>query len=86
MPCGIIMFDMDDFKKINDVYGHLAGDIVLKTIASVVQRIIIRSDMPVRYGGDEFIVISPDTILEDAVAVAGKIANKIQSMQFKKTV
>ncbi len=83
-PCSIIMFDIDDFKKINDVYGHLAGDAVLRTVASVVQRIIRRSDIPVRYGGDEFIVILPDTMLEDAVSVAEKIANKIQSIKFEK--
>jgi len=83
-PCSIIMLDLDDFKKINDTYGHLAGDTVLKTVASVVQRIIRRSDIPVRYGGDEFIVILPDTMLEDAVTVGEKIANKVQTIKFDK--
>jgi len=83
-PCSIIMFDIDDFKKINDTYGHLAGDAVLRTVASVIQRVIRRSDIPVRYGGDEFIVILPDTMLENAVLAAKKIANKVQSIKFER--
>jgi len=80
----IIMLDLDDFKQINDTYGHLAGDEVLKVIGSVLKRITRRSDIPVRYGGDEFIVILPETDIEKAKIVAEKIRNKIASITFKK--
>ncbi|AEA34012.1 diguanylate cyclase [Hippea maritima] len=80
----IIMLDLDDFKKINDTYGHLAGDEVLKVVGSVLKRITRRSDIPIRYGGDEFIVILPETKLEDAMIVAKKIKDKIASITFKK--
>ncbi|WP_025270169.1 diguanylate cyclase [Hippea sp. KM1] len=80
----IIMLDLDDFKKINDTYGHLAGDEVLKVIGSILKRITRRSDIPIRYGGDEFIVVLPETKLEDAITVAKKIRDKIASVTFKK--
>ncbi len=80
----IIMIDIDDFKVINDTYGHLAGDEVLKTIASVLKRYTRQSDISFRYGGDEFIVLLPETQLEDALVVAEKIRKKIASVRFKK--
>ncbi len=80
----IIMMDLDDFKEINDTYGHLAGDEVLKVIGSVLKRYTRQSDIPIRYGGDEFIVILPETKLEDAIVVAKKIRDKINSIKFKK--
>ncbi len=80
----IIMMDLDDFKNVNDIYGHLAGDEVLKTIGSILKRYTRQSDIPIRYGGDEFIVILPETRLGDAIVVAEKIRNKINSVKFKK--
>ena len=80
----IIMMDLDDFKNINDTYGHLAGDEVLKAIGSILRRFTRQSDIPVRYGGDEFIVILPETKLEDAIVVAKKIRDKLNSVKFKK--
>ncbi len=80
----IIMLDLDDFKKINDTYGHLAGDEVLKTIGNVLKKITRQSDIPIRYGGDEFLVILPETNLDDAVKAAKKIRDKINSITFKK--
>ncbi len=80
----IIMMDLDDFKDINDTYGHLAGDGVLKTVASILKRHTRQSDISFRYGGDEFIVLLPETQLEDALVVAEKIRKKISSVRFKK--
>ncbi len=80
----IIMMDLDDFKDINDTYGHLAGDEVLKTVASILKRYTRHSDISFRYGGDEFIVLLPETQLEDALVVAEKIRKKISSVRFKK--
>ena len=80
----IIMMDLDNFKSINDTYGHLAGDEVLRVIGSVLKTSTRKSDIPIRYGGDEFIVILPETKLDDAVVVAKKIKDKINSIKFKK--
>ncbi len=80
----VIMMDLDDFKAINDTYGHLAGDEVLKTVATILKRYTRQSDIPFRYGGDEFIVLLPETQLEDALVVAEKIRKKISSIKFKK--
>ncbi len=81
----VIMMDLDNFKSINDTYGHLAGDEVLKVIGSVLKTSTRKSDIPIRYGGDEFIVILPETKLDDAVVVARKIKDKINSIKFKKS-
>ncbi len=80
----VIMMDLDNFKSINDTYGHLAGDEVLRVIGSVLKTSTRKSDIPIRYGGDEFIVILPETKLDDAVVVARKIKDKINSIKFKK--
>ncbi len=80
----IIMLDLDDFKKINDTYGHLAGDEVLRSIGSILLRNTRQTDVSIRYGGDEFIIILPETKLEDAVVVAKKLKNKLASITFKK--
>lgn len=80
----VIMMDLDNFKSINDTYGHLAGDEVLRVIGSVLKTSTRKSDIPIRYGGDEFIVILPETKLDDAVVVARKIRDKINSIKFKK--
>ncbi len=56
----IITFDLDDFKRINDVYGHAAGDLVLKAFADRLSRVIRTSDIAVRMGGDEFLLILPE--------------------------
>ncbi len=80
----IIMMDLDNFKSVNDTYGHLAGDEVLRVIGSVLKTSTRKSDIPIRYGGDEFIVILPETKLNDAVVVAKKIKDKISSIRFKK--
>jgi len=73
----VIMADIDDFKKINDTYGHRIGDEVLKFIASVLRSSTRASDIVGRYGGEEFIVILPSTTKENAAKVAEKILYQI---------
>jgi diguanylate cyclase (GGDEF)-like protein len=65
----IMMIDVDGFKSINDTYGHVAGDGVLKDVAALLQHDLRKSDVVCRYGGDEFIVIMPE-ISEDGAAHA----------------
>ena len=74
-----IMFDIDHFKKINDIHGHLAGDYVLKEIARIVQARIRRDEVFARYGGEEFGIVLPETNLEGARALAEGLREKIES-------
>ncbi|MEA4813544.1 MAG: sensor domain-containing diguanylate cyclase [Oscillospiraceae bacterium] len=78
----ISMFDIDNFKQINDVNGHDKGDIVLHDIASLIKRTIRATDLLFRWGGDEFIVLFPDLSLENALVVANKIRETVYSYKF----
>lgn len=73
----IAIFDADDFKEINDTYGHSFGDTVLKNIAKALQSSIRNGDMVYRIGGEEFIVIFPSTTLEESKTVIEKIRKKV---------
>jgi len=77
----ILLLDLDDFKVINDIHGHLEGDKVLKGFVEFLQRILRESDVIIRYGGDEFIVFLPNTDRDHAVLVAQKILDKIKSVK-----
>ncbi len=83
LELSLIMLDIDFFKNYNDSNGHPAGDIVLKEIADAVQENIRKIDIPCRYGGEEFILILPDTGKTAAVVVAEKIRGLIERMAFK---
>jgi diguanylate cyclase (GGDEF)-like protein len=73
-PLAVMMLDLDNFKSLNDTYGHLVGDRVLVMTAGVLCAHLRKSDIPARYGGDEFAVILPETDLEAASAIASRIA------------
>ena len=72
-PVSIVICDLDHFKKINDVYGHHAGDIVLKAFVSRAQAMLRTSDLVARWGGEEFMFVLPDTAIADAVAVVERL-------------
>jgi len=57
---GVILMDVDDFKRFNDTYGHAAGDAILQELAKMLRGCVHREDIPTRYGGDEFIIVLPD--------------------------
>jgi two-component system, cell cycle response regulator len=78
----ILLFDIDHFKRINDVHGHLAGDFVLKELARIVQARIRRDEVFARYGGEEFAIILPETSLEGAVALAETLRQKVSEHLF----
>jgi diguanylate cyclase (GGDEF)-like protein len=75
----LMMIDLDTFKEINDSYGHVVGDTVLKTIANTLKRNIRQSDFAARYGGDEFALILPETDIEKAYKVGEKLRNKVET-------
>jgi diguanylate cyclase (GGDEF)-like protein len=79
----LIMFDIDHFKKINDSYGHLAGDHVLKQLASVIKSRIRREDILSRYGGEEFAIVLPEIDAYNAVQFAEKVRRLIEKATFK---
>ena len=63
----LVMMDIDHFKKLNDTYGHLAGDEVLRILAKLIKSQVRRADIACRYGGEEFLIILPETELNVAV-------------------
>jgi len=73
----MIMIDLDDFKRINDIYGHLTGDNVLKAAAVIVKNSVRRSDYAFRYGGEEFLLLLPSTNIENASATANRLREEI---------
>jgi diguanylate cyclase (GGDEF)-like protein len=73
------MLDVDGFKKINDTFGHAAGDAVLQHIGALVRATLRASDLSARLGGDEFIALMPETNLEGAVATAERLLNRVMS-------
>ena len=82
LPIGVIMFDIDHFKSFNDTHGHTCGDYVLTTVAKVIKNSIRSQDMASRYGGEEFTVMLPNTLKEDAMQVAERIRSNIENMEF----
>lgn len=85
-PLAILMFDFDHFKTVNDTYGHQCGDYILKKVASEIQKILRKTDLIFRYGGEEFVVLLHRTTLEGARLVAEQIRNHVEPLQleFKK--
>ncbi|MBV1789242.1 GGDEF domain-containing protein [Marinobacterium sp. D7] len=81
-PFSVAVIDLDRFKEINDAYGHLAGDKVLRLVARVLQRNLRSSDFIARYGGEEFVVIFPSTVDADARAAAEKLRDAVAKSPF----
>jgi len=79
----IILLDIDDFKGINDTYGHTIGDIVLKQLSEIIKNEVRDIDRVGRYGGEEFIIILPETKIENAKKLAERIRTKILEKEFK---
>jgi diguanylate cyclase (GGDEF)-like protein len=82
LSLAMILFDIDAFKRINDTYGHFTGDQVLKTLVTLVREEIRRIDILIRWGGDEFICILPETNLEGAVRLAERMRFLIEKYRF----
>lgn len=85
-PLSIILFDIDDFKQVNDTYGHLTGDIVLKELSHMMKSMTRSTDVVGRYGGEEFLLILPGTNLEGAKILTQKIQSELNSTSFEKDI
>ncbi len=76
-----MMIDIDDFKKINDKYGHPVGDRVIRSFSRVLEDSVRTIDILGRYGGDEFLLILPETLIDDARVVAERIRKSLFDYQ-----
>lgn len=83
LPLAFIMIDLDHFKAVNDTYGHVAGDEVLKAAAAALASAVRDYDIPARYGGEEFCVILPSTELKDALMAAERIRLEVASLSIQ---
>ena len=77
-PFSVLMLDLDYFKQVNDTFGHEAGDKVLKTLSEILVKSVRSSDLVVRYGGEEFLILLVDTPADNAVNVAEKIRAQVE--------
>lgn len=75
-PLSMVVFDIDHFKRVNDIFGHNAGDVILKQLADLISASCRRSDMAARYGGEEFVVILPNTDLTSTITWAERVREK----------
>lgn len=81
-PLSMIMFDIDHFKKVNDTHGHAVGDYVLQTLTQIVKANLREIDYLVRWGGEEFMIITPDTDIKRAEVLAERIRKATENHQF----
>jgi diguanylate cyclase (GGDEF)-like protein len=82
-PLSLVMFDIDHFKDVNDNFGHLAGDYVLKELATIVKTRLRPDDVLARYGGEEFSIILPETTLAGAAAIAEELRILVEEHVFE---
>jgi len=82
-PFSIMMIDIDHFKKINDQFGHLAGDQILKMVARQLETFLREVDILGRFGGEEFVVLMPETTLEQSIAVANRMLRLFSDVRFE---
>lgn len=79
----ILMVDIDHFKRVNDMYGHQAGDYIITTIVRIIKSSLRKADLIGRYGGEEFLIILPKTDMSSAVVVAERIRQNIENKKYK---
>lgn len=77
----VMIFDIDEFKRINDTFGHAAGDVVLSSLAELVRQILRKSDVVGRIGGEEFAVLLPETQIEQAKDLGERLRSQVEQCQ-----
>jgi len=82
-PLSLIIFDLDEFKQINDTYGHLCGDFVLKQVALLARELVRPEQVLARVGGDEFVILAPETPIAGAKALAAKLRDRIVGLDHR---
>ena len=82
-PLSILLIDIDDFKKINDTYGHFVGDFVLKSLARILKENLREIDIVGRWGGEEFLILLPNTDSDEAVFIAERIKKEVNEHVFE---
>ncbi len=85
-PLSLIIIDIDHFKKVNDLYGHQQGDVVLVNVSNLIKQHLRSYDVAARYGGEEFVAVLPETPLDEAIAVAERIRIAIQQLSFSNKI
>lgn len=83
VPFSLLLFDIDDFKEINDKYGHMAGDKIIKDVVNIIKKEIRESDVFFRWGGDEFMILLMNTDIKYAVSIAERIREIIDKFEFQ---
>jgi diguanylate cyclase (GGDEF)-like protein len=81
LPLAAVLCDLDNFKQINDVYGHDKGDQALAAVSAVMRTALRASDLAGRYGGEEFLILLPDTPLDGAVVLAEKLRKELMLVE-----
>ncbi len=81
-PFAVLMLDLDNFKSINDNYGHVAGDAVLANVAAILKQSVRAVDFVARYGGEEFVVVLVETALDAALDIAERIRSELEIPRF----
>lgn len=84
-PLTLLLIDVDQFKKINDDFGHVVGDEILSSFAQLLRATLRKSDIPCRYGGDEFAVLLPETTLQEAQHLVERIHRAIDQSEMTPT-
>ena len=82
-PCSIVLVDLDHFKRVNDTHGHAAGDVVLREVAEILRLNVRTTDIVGRYGGEEFMIVLPETDADAAAASAEKLRRLVGSRQVR---
>jgi diguanylate cyclase (GGDEF)-like protein len=82
-PLSVLLIDIDHFKKINDTYGHAAGDLILMKLGEILRKVIRSSDLPARFGGEEFVVMMTSASKEQAFTSADNLRKIVESTEFR---
>src|SRR5207244_5127795 len=82
-PLSVVLADFDLLRDVNNRYGHLMGDQMIRRVADAIRASLREYDVPARFGGDEFVVLMPETTLPEAMAVAERIRREVESIVLK---